>query len=369
VLKEYKPGEYLRLARNTNYWKLDRQGYRLPYLDEIVFLILTDLNHLQLKIESGEIDTFYSVRAQDIGSTESKASATGMKLYRLGPSYGYEGLFFNQNGGSNPKTDKAYLDPVKRSWFTDINFRKAVSYSIDRDAIVRNTLFGMGQASYGPESVSNVSWYNDRIIKYPTDPTKAKELLQLSGFYQKTSVEGKRILYDEKGNPVRFSLYTNAGNTVRNQECLMIAMDLAKLGMQVDYSPIDFQALVSKITSSYDYDAILLGKSHEVEPADGMSAWLSSSSGHFWCPNQQVPQTTWERRIDDLIHLQVGTFDHKERKKYYDEVQYILSDQVPMVFTVNESVVVCAKEKIGNLKPTISRHRTLWNAEELYWKK
>jgi len=41
----------------------------------------------------------------------------------------------------------------------------------------------------------------------------------------------------------------------------------------------------------------------------------------------------------------------------------------PMVYTVNQLVFVCAKEDIGNLQPTISRHRTLWNADELYWKK
>jgi ABC-type transport system substrate-binding protein len=68
------------------------------------------------------------------------------------------------------------------------------------------------------------------------------------------------------------------------------------------------------------------------------------------------------------MRLQNETFDQSERKKYYDEVQYLLSDQLPMIFTINETIWVCAKEKIGNLKPTISRHQTLWNAEELYWR-
>jgi peptide/nickel transport system substrate-binding protein len=367
VLKNYRPGEYLRLGRNANYWKVDKNGHQLPYLDEIVFLIISNLDQVELKIESGEIDTFYSIRAQDVAAIENKSSSVGMKLYRLGPSYGYEGIFFNQNGGINPQTGKPFLDPVKYSWFTDVHFRKAVSYSIDRGAMVKNALFGMGLPSYGPESPSNVFWYNDKITKYPLDLQKARTLLDQSGFHIKT-IEGKAILYDRKGNQVRFSLYTNAGNTVRNQESLIIVNDLAKIGMQVEYTPLEFKELVSRITTSYEYDAILLGKTHESEPSDGINAWLSSSSSHFWYPKQPTTDTSWQKRIDELVMLQNKVFDRFVRKRYYDEIQQILSDQVPMIFTVNEMVVVSAKKGIGNLKPTVSRHRTLWNSEELYWK-
>ncbi len=367
VLKDYHPGESLQLKRNPNYWKVDKSGHQLPYLDEIIFLIISNLDQVQLKIESGEIDTFYSVRAQDIAAIENKSSSTGTRVYKLGPTYGYEGLFFNQNGARNPKTGKSFVEPMKYSWFTDVNFRKAVSYSIDREAMVKNALFGMGLPSYGPESASNLFWYNDKITKYPLNREKAIHLLGQSGFHI-NAIEGKPVLFDVKGNQVRFSLYTNAGNTIRNQESLIIVSDLAKIGMQVDYSPLEFKELVSRITSSYDYDAILLGKTHEIEPADGVNAWLSSSSSHFWYPNQTNPNTPWQKRIDELVKLQNKVFNKTERKRYYDEIQEILSDQLPMIFTVNEMVIVTAKEKIGNLKPSVSRHRTLWNSEELYWK-
>ncbi|MCI0414500.1 ABC transporter substrate-binding protein [bacterium] len=368
MLKQYKTGQYVQLMRNPHYWKRDSNNQPLPYLEEIVFLVLSDLNLVHLKMQTGEIDTFYSIRPQDVALMKEKASLIGMKLYNLGSSYGYEGLFFNQNGGRNPKTGMPYLDHIKRSWFTDLNFRKAVAYSIDREAMVKNVLFGMGQPSFGPESPSNVLWYNNGIVKYPYNLDAAMRLLANSGFFKKIDKDGKAVLYDSRSNPVRFSLFTNAGNTVRNQQCLNIVSDLAKLGITVHYSAVEFRSLVSKIISSYDYDSILLGKSHEIDPADSMATWTSSSSGHFWWPNQQTPATSWEKRIDELMRLQNETFDQRERKKYYDEVQYLLSDQLPMIFTVNETIWVCAKEKIGNLKPSVSRHRTLWNAEELYWR-
>ena len=367
-LKQFKQGQYIHLVKNPHYWKLDTNKKKLPYLEEIIFLILPDLNLVQLKMELGEIDTFYAIRPQDVASLKAKGPSIGMKLYNLGPSYGFEGLFFNQNGGRDSKTGKFYVDPIKRSWFSDLNFRKAISYCIDREAMVQTVLFGMGQHSFGPESPANRLWYNKDIVKYPYNLPEAVRLLTKSGFYRKTDSNGRPILYDSKSNPVRFSLLTNAGNTVRNQQCLNIVSDLGKLGITVNYSAIEFRTLISKIINTYDFDAILLGKSHEVDPSDSMATWLSSSSAHFWWPNQKKPATTWEKRIDELMLLQNQTFNQNERKKYYDEVQYLLSEHLPMIFTINETIWVCAKERIGNLKPRMSRHRTLWNAEELYWR-
>ncbi|HJZ11114.1 MAG TPA: hypothetical protein VJ521_03135, partial [Acidobacteriota bacterium] len=60
-------------------------------------------------------------------------------------------------------------------------------------------------------------------------------------------------------------------------------------------------------------------------------------------------------------------FDLTQRKKLYDEVQEIIAEQQPIIFTVTQYVYVSARKGIGNLQPTIARHRTLWNAYELFW--
>lgn len=368
LLKEYKPGQKVTLVRNPMYWKKDQTGKRLPYLDEIVFLILPNQDQIELKMETGEIDTHFTVRPEDVERLKQKGPAVGLSLVDVGPSYDTEGMFFNENLDNNPKTGKPYVDPVKRAWFTDIRFRKAVSYGIDRKAIVQNALYGRGVETYGPESVSNTLWYNDNITKYLYDPGKALSLLKESGFTLKEE-SGKKQLYDRKNNPVRFSLNTNAGNTIRSTQCTLIVSDLAKLGMQVEFNPIDFNTIVTKITESFDYDSIMLGLSHDdVDPAGGLNVWMTSGNLHFWWPQQKTAHTPWEKRIDELMTLQLNTYDHAERKKYYDEVQQIVADQAPMIYTTTQHIFVSIKAGIGNAQPTVSRHRTLWNADELYWK-
>ena len=53
-------------------------------------------------------------------------------------------------------------------------------------------------------------------------------------------------------------------------------------------------------------------------------------------------------------------------KKDFDEVQEILAEQQPMIFTVTPYYYAAARSDIGNLRPTaLSYYRVSWNAEEL----
>lgn len=367
TIKDYKASQSLTLTRNPRYWRIDRDGRRLPYLDEITFLILPTQDQIFLKIQNGELDTFHSIRPEDVEPLMKRSATTGVKVINVGPAYDLEGLWFNLNTGKSAR-GKPYADPVKQSWFLDVNFRKAVSLAINRDVLVQNALYGKGVPAWGPESVSNVKWYNPNITKYPYDPAKALELLKSSGFTQKTDSVGKTLLYDKKGRPVRFSLYTNSGNSIRNTKATLIASDLAKVGMQVEYKPLEFTNLSVRITKTFDYDAIFLGLSHDdLDPSSGDNVWFSSGSLHFWWPEQKKPATDWEKRVDELMELQESTYNFEDRKKYYDEVQMILTDKLPMIYTATQVIYVCAREKLGNLKPSVARHRTLWNIYELYW--
>jgi len=66
---------------------------------------------------------------------------------------------------------------------------------------------------------------------------------------------------------------------------------------------------------------------------------------------------------------QMQTLDYAKRKKDYDEVQDILAEQVPMIFTVTPISYSAIRSDIGNLRPTaLCSYRVTWNAEELYFK-
>src|SRR5258705_2823240 len=47
-LKQYKPGQYTLVERNPYYWAVDSKGQRLPYVDNVIMMIVPDQNALSL---------------------------------------------------------------------------------------------------------------------------------------------------------------------------------------------------------------------------------------------------------------------------------------------------------------------------------
>ncbi len=70
------------------------------------------------------------------------------------------------------------------------------------------------------------------------------------------------------------------------------------------------------------------------------------------------------------MDAQMQTLDFAERKKDFDEVQEILAEEQPMIFTVTPMDYAAIRPDIGNVRASaLSYYRVTWNAEELYFKK
>ena len=367
-LKEYKPAQYTLLERNPYFCEVDKDGARLPYFDDIIVEAVPDENALALRFLSGESDVDEDVTPDQYD--EFKAKSASGKFIVLEPGVGLETsqLEFNENTNSNGKTGKPYVNPVKLKWFRNVKFRQACSYAIDRQAIIKSVFSGHAIPGYGVETPGNKKWYDPNIRKYPYDPARALELLKEIGIEKRN---GHDFLTDASGNKIEFVLNTNTGNDARKKEAVLIASDLQKLGMNVILQPLEFNTLVTKIDDTHDYDCILLSWFWDMtDPGEKMVVLPSSAYAHPGFPRQKTPSTDWEARIDQLMDAQMQTLDYARRKKDYDEVQEILAEQQPVIFTVTPMVYAAVRPDIGNVRATpLSYFRATWNAEELYFKK
>ncbi len=155
---------------------------------------------------------------------------------------------------------------------------------------------------------------------------------------------GDDFLTDADGNKIEFVLNTNIGNGPREKAAVLIASDLEKLGMQVIFQPIEFNTLIDRTGQYFTITSaccMAMG-GDSTDPAFNMNVLKSSGFSHEWFPRQKTPSTDWEARIDHLMDAQLKTLDFAERKKDFDEVQKILAEQQPMIFTV-VPVVLCRR--------------------------
>ncbi|HON06118.1 MAG TPA: ABC transporter substrate-binding protein [Candidatus Ratteibacteria bacterium] len=355
MLEDFRPGEWVILSRNKHYWKHSPQGDTLPYLDRIIILTISDQNLALLKFRKGEIDMI-SLRAQDYLLLR-KAKISGIKFFNVGPSPSSEFLVFNQNLDSS-------IPDYKKKWFRNINFRKAVSCAIDRKTIINNIFAGFGYPLYGPVNESVPEFYNPKIKKFEYNLDKAKEYLSEAGFYKKND----GLLYDSSGNQICFSLLTNSNNSERIEQANLIRNDLEKLGMKVNFSPVDFNSLVTRINVTKDWEAIMIGLTGGIDPHFGKNVWTTQGHLHLWNLGSPRSVYEWEKEVDRIFEEAARQIDYRKRKMLYDRWQEIMCENQVMTFTVTSAVLYATKDKFGNLKPTVYGG-LFHNIEEIYIKK
>ncbi len=367
-MKQHKSGQFSLLERNPYYWQVDSKGQRLPYFDNVIMMVVPDQNTMSLRFLNGETDLIEFVRPEEYDRFKQAEAGGRFKLLELGVTPQIDIILFNQNTGTNSATGKPYVDPRKLKWFRNTKFRQAVSFAIDRPSIVQSTLGGRGEPNYGFITKANKKWVNTNIAQYPYNPARAKDLLAEIGIMDRNN-DG--LLEDSDGNIIEFEMNTNAGNSRREKGSILVQDDLKKLGMRVNFRPLDFNTIIHRTDSTFEFEVIFLGLSSEsVDPAESLNVVRSSGFVHWWFPRQKSPSTEWEARIDQLMDANLKTFDYAERKKLFDEVQAILAEQMPMIYTVAMNAYSAVNNNVGNIRPIVHHHnRLIWNIEELYFKK
>jgi peptide/nickel transport system substrate-binding protein len=337
IMTEYRPAQRIVYVRNPHYWKVDMAGHRLPYIDRIILTIVPDQNALRLLFQAGQTDS-YAVRPREYAEFKRGEKAGRYTVYDGGPTFGTEFLTFNENPRSG-------LPAYKLKWFQTQKFRQAVSYAIDRRAIINEVYAGHAIPQYGPESPADKFFYNPHVMKYPYNPAKALELLAESGF--RKGPDG--VLRDSEGHPVQFVISTNADNPDRVAIANIIRQDLARLGMQVILAPEAFNTLVNKLVESYQWEAVVLGLTGGIDPHNGQNVWKSSGSLHMWNPKQAHPATRWEAEVDRYFNLAATTVDQNRRRDYYFKYQEIIAEEVPVIYTAIPNAYVAVRNKFGNI--------------------
>ena len=358
-IASYEPGERLVLRRNPDYWMTDAAGNRLPYLDEIVRVIVEDLEAELAAFLDGGSD-LHGAGGAEYGELEPLAGSLDFTIHRRGPAFGTTFLAFNTNPGSDPGTGEPYLSAVAREWFANTRFRQAVAYSIDKGTIIDEVQDGLGYRQWTSISPAAGDFHNPDVRQYEHDPARANEILDELGWIDG---DGDGVREDAAGNRIEFTLLTNTGNTERQQTTELIAQGMEAIGLAVDYQAIEFGELVGRLSETYDWETMVIGFTGGPEPHNSINLWHSSGSLHLWHPNQESPATDWEAEIDALFVSASQELDHAERVARYHRVQEIVAENVPLVYTTVPERLTAVRNVFGNTTPTLFG---VWDTRYLY---
>ena len=360
-LKQVMPGDRITLERNRYYWKVDSKGQRLPYLDELTFVVVPTQDAQVIRFQAGEAQIISGLSADNFVALEPEQKARHFRLYDAGPGLEYNFLMFNLNDDTEGRLPEVAR---KQKWFRDARFRQAVSAAIDRAAIVRLVYRNRAAALATHVSPGNRSWFDSSIPAPVRSLSYARELLKAAGF----SWKADNTLVDSSSQPVEFSIVVTSSNGQRGQIATLVQDDLKAIGIAAHVVPMETRSANDRVLNSHDYEAVVMGLvSGDADPTPDMNVLMSNAQTHLWHLGEKTPATPWEAELDQLMQKQLVTMNYQQRKKIYDRVQEILAQQLPMVYLVSPDILVGAQQDLGNFHPAIIEQYTFWNADELFW--
>ncbi|MFN5515940.1 MAG: ABC transporter substrate-binding protein [Cyanobacteriota bacterium] len=362
-LASYLPSQRLIFEKNPHYWRQDARGKPLPHIPRVIWAIVESTDTALLQFRSGGLDSL-AVSPESFSLLKQEEKRGNFRIYNGGPAYGSNFLTFNLNQGR--RKGKPLVDPVKAKWFNDLNFRQAIAYGVDRERMVNNIFRGLGEPQNSPVSVQS-PFYDRSLRGYPYNPQKAQALLAQSGFYLNPQGE----LLDRENHPVRFTLHTNAGNKIREAMGAQVQEDLGKLGMRVDFSPLNFGVLVDKLSNSLEWEAVILGLTGGNDP-HAPNIWYTDGNLHVFnqqpragsppLPGQKV--YPWEAEIADLALAGSQVLDLPRRKEIYNQFQQDVEQSLPFIYLVNAYSLGAVRNRFCGLEYS-ALGGAFWNLEEI----
>jgi peptide/nickel transport system substrate-binding protein len=272
--QSWAKGSAITLVKSDHYW-----GDPV-FLDKAEFRIIPDAAAAVPALLSGDVQAFPFFPPDAVAQVKDNPS---LKVV-VGSTEGETILAMNN----------------KKPPFDNLKVRQAISYALDRKAIIDGASGGLGVPIGSHMSPSNKA-YVDLTGEYPYDPAKAKELLKEAGFAGGIKATLKLPPPD----------YARLGGEI-------IASELRDVGIDLEIVPVEWAQWLDQVFIRKDYDLTIV--SH-TEPND---IDIYSRKDYYF--NYDNPA------FDKVIEELNLTSDEAKRDGLLKQAQKILADDAVVAF-------------------------------------
>jgi peptide/nickel transport system substrate-binding protein len=299
VLESWDRGQKLVLKANEDYWGT------VPTLKTVNILIVNEPSTARLMMEKGEVDLIdYAMISPDVlNQMEGKNDITIVNS----PGYQIDDIAIN--------TEKEYLKDPK--------VRQALAHAVNYDSIIDDILLG-GAKRIGGIVPEGMFGYNADVTMYDFDLEKSKALLKEAGFDDGFSLE----------------IAISENNEVRKNIAVMMQSDFKKIGIDLQIKTLAWPTFLDLVTTGKHQLALAAWTPDYADPDYNLWYFAHSSSKGpgFNLAFYDNP------KVDKLLEEGRSTVDEAIRDKNYQEIQQIMSDEVPYIFPAQRTVQAPMKD-------------------------
>lgn len=330
----YEPGVSIVLERNESYY-----GDK-PAVKTIVYPIYTDTNQTVLKLKAKEL-------------------SVGMLM----PSqYRREILDFEKLPKAQQPKDNPFLNGTLscqivdlpsfryigwnalRSPFSDVNVRKAMTYALNREAIIKDVFVGLGKVARGPFLESSTD-LDPSIQPLPFDLQEAAKLLDAAG-WKDTNQDGLRDkLVGGRNVALEFSLLIYATSTEYTALANIFKEDLLKIGAKLNIEAAEW-SLMQKRIHEKDFDGFIGGWSMDWT-SDPYQLWHSSQADAAEGSNI----TSFKNpEADRLMEKLRETIEPETRQAILHQLHRMIVDSYNYTFLSTERRPFCHHKEVKGVR-------------------
>jgi peptide/nickel transport system substrate-binding protein len=312
---DWQQNDHLTVVKNTDYWRKDKDGVQLPYLDKITFKPVTETTTLVNGLNTKLFDLTITDDTVAIDQLQPNVDGGSLNMLKSGafPEVAY--VLFNT---SKPP-------------FDNINARKAYAYSINREdynRIANKDLLEIASGPFGPGTLGYVADTN--LPEY--NPTLAKDYVKK---YTESTGQQLAFTYSTGSDPIAL---TNAQLIGKYVDAVGMKMNIK----QVDEATLINDAIGGKFQASawrnhpgYDPDTQWVWWHCKVAPgrsADSTSKEIGTDDAGGVTGNNCDNPVNFSRFNDSIINKAFerarASDDEAVRKAAYEEINKEFAKQV-----------------------------------------
>jgi peptide/nickel transport system substrate-binding protein len=320
-------GDHYTVVRNPNYYQANKG---LPYLDSIVFRVVTNQDTILSDIQAGSIDSSWFL---DVTKTATYKSISGYHLVANPHASNFEAMYFDLH------------NPILQ----DLDVRKAMAMAIDHTALINVARRGEASPLCTDHGSSYVPGYEPNAPCPPYNVAAANALLQSDGW-----VMGPDGVRTKNGQRLEFQYSTTANNAWRAADESILQQDFKAIGIKIDISNYPASTFfgtllpegkpgkydLGEFEDSFTYDA----DDASLESCAQIPTAANSYSGEnfsFYCNHQ----------LDALFTAEQSTDNVAQRQAIFDQIHQIYLTQFPFVTLYSPTDIAMVKNGANGYDP------------------
>ena len=316
-LDEWRASEKMSLSRKDKWWgdlHNELHAYFRAKAASFSFYFIEDATTAMNALENGDFDIMRAIPPKSYQRLKEDKRFNQQFELSSTPRFAYQYLGFN----------------LRKPKLQDINFRKAIAFSMPTKKIIDNLSYGLATQSSSLQPQADQS-KNESPLPYHKNLDSAKWYLD-------------QFKSEHPDPSLKLSYTYNAGNEKRKAIGLILKESLKKIGVELVIETYEWTVYLKKLKAG-EVELFLNGAVNSAITPDLSNSFHSSAIGSG--RNYFYYQDERSDRLLDSIH---ACLDPNKRNRLFEQLERRIFDQLPILPLIQPMETIAFSKRLKNAK-------------------